>query len=300
MIPRPHEMLATKISGLAVDTAYKFNLILRTTGGTYSSPLVEARTHKMTELSGIAVTAGVLPDALRESLERAVERIGGKMVEGVRIDTTHFVCTAGAGAEWQRAVDMSIPVVRPEWVEGCEREGRIVGVRAYYLDANPKNRQVGSNPSIAGAGSGVGAAVVAAGGAAAPTSSRQSQVDLPERGRSESRPAPVGLGVRSNRSSEEVEGEPGPEVPPTPPPKSATMRLPTAAEAAAAAEEDEEPVSPVTGSEESDGTETDTPNERNKGKQREGEPQPEPEPHHQARVEDGSDEEEGDLEEVSL
>ena len=97
----------------------------------------------MTDLSGITVTPGVLPSPLRDSLSGAMERIGGKVADTVRIDTTHFVCTEGRGREWEKAVEMNIPVVRPEWIEGCEREGRIVGVRGYYLNADPKLRQVG-------------------------------------------------------------------------------------------------------------------------------------------------------------
>lgn len=147
VIPRAaqtgQEVLATKVSGLAVDTEYTFHLVLKTSAGTYQSEKLTVKTHKMTDLSGITVTPGILPPPLRESLSGAVERIGAKIVEGVRIDTTHFVCTEGRGRDWERAFEMNIPVVRPEWVEGCEREGRIVGVRGYYLNADPKLRQVG-------------------------------------------------------------------------------------------------------------------------------------------------------------
>ncbi|CCU83086.1 chitin biosynthesis protein CHS5 [Blumeria hordei DH14] len=143
-IPKPEVMTSTKISGLGIDTEYTFHLVLRTTAGTYSSDRVVVRTHKMTDLSGITVTAGVLPAQLRDSLSRAVERIGAKMADSVRIDTTHFVTTEGHGAAWEKAVEMNIPVVRPEWVEGCERGGRIVGVRQYYLDADPRQRQISS------------------------------------------------------------------------------------------------------------------------------------------------------------
>ena len=143
------EVLATKVSGLAVDTEYVFQLLLRTSAGTYSSEKLTVRTHKMTDLTGITVTPGVLPPPLRESLIGAVDRIGAKFVsEGVRIDTTHFVCTEGRGREWEKAVEMNIPVVRPEWVEGCEREGRIVGVRGYYLNADPRLRQVGQGAGM--------------------------------------------------------------------------------------------------------------------------------------------------------
>lgn len=122
-----------------------FHLVLRTSAGQYTSDKLVVRTHKMTDLSGITVTPGVLPAPLRESLTGAVDRIGGRIADTVRIDTTHFVCTEGRGREWEKAVETNIPIVRPEWVEGCEREGRIVGVRGYYLNADPRLRKVGQS-----------------------------------------------------------------------------------------------------------------------------------------------------------
>ncbi|KAH8684565.1 hypothetical protein BGZ60DRAFT_366554 [Tricladium varicosporioides] len=141
-IPRPTSMHTTKISGLAVDTEYTFQLVLRTSAGTFSSEKLVVKTHKMTDLSGITVTPGILPAQLRDSLTRAIGRIGAKMSDTVRIDTTHFVTTEGRGIAWEKAVEMNIPVVRPEWVEGCEKFGKIVGVRQYYLDADPRQRQM--------------------------------------------------------------------------------------------------------------------------------------------------------------
>jgi hypothetical protein len=145
-IPRPTEITSTKISGLAVDTEYTFHLVLKTSAGTYGSEKLTVRTHKMTELHGITVTPGVMPAALRESLAATIDQIGAKMIDTVRIDTTHFVCTEGRGESWEKAVEMNIPVVVPDWVKGCEREGRLVGVRGYYLNADPRLRQVG--PSV--------------------------------------------------------------------------------------------------------------------------------------------------------
>lgn len=88
----------------------------------------------MTDLSGITITTGILPATTRENLTRAVERIGAKIVDGVRIDTTHFVTTEGRGTAWEKAVENNIPVVRPEWVTACEQNGRILGVTKFYLD----------------------------------------------------------------------------------------------------------------------------------------------------------------------
>ncbi|KAJ5787804.1 hypothetical protein N7457_002794 [Penicillium paradoxum] len=142
-IPRPLETRSTKISGLAIHSEYSFYLVLRTTAGTYQSEILTCRTHKMTDLSGITVTTGVLDPQQKEALGAALDRIGGKMVDSVRIDTTHFVCTEGRGPLWEKAVSMNIPVVVPEWVDACETEGTIAGVRGYYLNADPKARQLG-------------------------------------------------------------------------------------------------------------------------------------------------------------
>lgn len=92
-----------------------------------------------------------MADELRESLERTVDTMGAKMIDNVCIDTTHFVCTEGRGPAWEKAVEINVPVVLPDWVKGCEREGRIVGVRGYYLNADPKLRQMGPTAGLGGA-----------------------------------------------------------------------------------------------------------------------------------------------------
>ena len=139
----PRDKLSTKISGLALDTEYTFHLVLRTSAGQYTSEKLTVKTHKMTDLSGITVTPGVMPGQLRDSLAVTINRIGAKMIDTVRIDTTHFVCIEPRGQAWERAVEMNVPVVVPDWIKGCEREGRVVGVRSYYLDADPAKRQIG-------------------------------------------------------------------------------------------------------------------------------------------------------------
>lgn len=146
-IPNPREVQSTKLSGLGVDTEYVFHLVLKTSAGTFSSDKLTVQTHKMTDLSGITITPGQMPGVMRESLQRSVERIGAKMADTVRIDTTHFVCTEGRGQAWEKAVENNIPVVVPDWVIGCERDGRIVGVRGYYLNADPRLRTVGQGPA---------------------------------------------------------------------------------------------------------------------------------------------------------
>lgn len=139
-------MHSTKISGLAVDTKYVFHLVLRTSAGTFTSEKVEVATHKMTDLSGITITTGILPASIKESLAETVERIGAKLADSVRIDTTHFVTTEGRGQAWEKAVESNIPVVRPEWVDACEKNGRILGVTKFYLDAMRPGPPVEESP----------------------------------------------------------------------------------------------------------------------------------------------------------
>lgn len=139
----PRDKLSTKISGLALDTEYTFYLVLRTSAGQYTSEKINVKTHKMTDLHGITITPGVMPSQLKDSLAETVNRMGAKMIDTVRIDTTHFVCTEARGQAWEKAKELNVPIVVPDWVKGCEREGRLVGVRGYYLDADPKLRQMG-------------------------------------------------------------------------------------------------------------------------------------------------------------
>ena len=148
-IPNPITHHSTKISGLAVDTEYTFHLVLRTSAGIFTSDKVTVRTHKMSDLSGITICPGSMSPSDRDMVADVIKRIGAKPLQDyVRIDTTHFICTEGRGQGWERAQEMNIPIVRPEWLEACEHEGRIVGVRNYYLTADPSARPPRSRPAV--------------------------------------------------------------------------------------------------------------------------------------------------------
>lgn len=141
-IPTPLKRTATKLSGLAIDTAYTFHLKLATTAGVFESEHITVRTHKMTDLTGITICVGTLSGSFsEEQLAKTAKKIGAKPLQSqVKLDTTHFICTEAEGPQFKRAQDLNIPVVRPEWLQACEAERRLVGVRAYYLNADPKLR----------------------------------------------------------------------------------------------------------------------------------------------------------------
>jgi hypothetical protein len=142
-IKNPFQKKNIKFSGLPIDTPYKFQLKLETSSGIYYSNLLEIRTHKMTDLSGITVCIGDIDyneeNFTLSDIEDAIKSIGAKPYSNqVKVDTTQFICTKNSGIEYQKAKNMNIPIIRPEWIKACQLERRIVGVNKFYLDTeNP-------------------------------------------------------------------------------------------------------------------------------------------------------------------
>lgn len=144
VIPCPLKTNTTKISGLSVDTDYEFELKLTTTSGQLWSQKVKTHTHKMTDMSGITACLGPLDPLLGISgaqVAQSLSQIGARpMQRKVAIDTTHFITNDVENdddPELIKAKNSNIPIVRPEWVRASEMERRIVGVRGFYLDADP-------------------------------------------------------------------------------------------------------------------------------------------------------------------
>lgn len=142
-IPSPLTNNSTKLSGLELNTEYSFQLVLRTTAGTFPSNLIRVRTHTITDTSGISVCFGNVQDeVLLENAKLALREMRAKWSDKIQIDTTHFVCTTPAatlsgaqatgnradapGVEYQRALQLSIPVVQPLWILACHSEKKYV------------------------------------------------------------------------------------------------------------------------------------------------------------------------------
>ncbi|EIW55419.1 uncharacterized protein TRAVEDRAFT_153802 [Trametes versicolor FP-101664 SS1] len=153
-IPAPLTNTSTKVSGLQLDTEYTFQLVLRTTAGVYPSNVLRIRTHTMSDTSGISVCFGTVEDEVAlENAKLALREMGAKWSDKIQIDTTHFVCTTpaatpsgaqasgaivtGPGVEYQKALQLSIPVVQPQWVLACLAEKKMMPIRPFYLGENP-------------------------------------------------------------------------------------------------------------------------------------------------------------------
>lgn len=147
-IPNPLQNTSTKLSGLDVGAEYAFHLVLKTTAGTLQSNTIRTKTHLMTDTSGISVCFGAVeggavtesaeadePVTQLEALARdLLQQMGAKASTKLQIDTTHYVCTSprarssaaagangqtGEGATYRKAMQLNIPIIRPEWVVAC-------------------------------------------------------------------------------------------------------------------------------------------------------------------------------------
>ncbi|KAH7906124.1 hypothetical protein BJ138DRAFT_1130104 [Hygrophoropsis aurantiaca] len=154
-IPNAHTNTSTKLSGLSVDNSYSFQLILRTSAGTFPSNIIRVRTHTIADTSGISVCFGTVGDeVMLENAKLALREMRAKWSDKIQIDTTHFVCTTpavtpsgaqasggntntGPGVEYQRALQLSIPVVQPQWILACHSEKRMVPIAGFYLGVTP-------------------------------------------------------------------------------------------------------------------------------------------------------------------
>ena len=135
-IPSPLATKLTKLSGLSIDLTYRFQLLLRCTAGMLYSNEIEVQTLKLTDLNGLRIATGILSSPQIESINSILEKVGAPPSEGkIDLSTTHFITSVGQGVDWENAKKANIPIVRVEWLQECQRSGRLIGVRNYYLDA---------------------------------------------------------------------------------------------------------------------------------------------------------------------
>ncbi|KAI8371893.1 hypothetical protein BD560DRAFT_328921 [Blakeslea trispora] len=131
----PSDTNFIKLSGLAVDQEFQFHIVIKTTAGEYKSNIIEARTHKMENLTGIRVAFGLFeePEPALTELKDLLNRIGASYTDEVNAETTHLLAQLPGGANYDRAVHHSIPIVKPEWLVQCDRNKKIQPALPYYI-----------------------------------------------------------------------------------------------------------------------------------------------------------------------
>jgi len=167
-IPSPLQNFSTKLSGLDINTDYSFRLVMRTSAGIFQSNLINVRTHTMTDTSGISVCFGNVQDSvLLENAKLALQEMQAKWSDKIQIDTTHFVCTSPAatptgaqtsgsissapGVEYQRALQLSIPIVQPQWILACyaeKKNGTHFGILSRYYSVHSNELSTVHTPAV--------------------------------------------------------------------------------------------------------------------------------------------------------
>lgn len=125
---------SVKLSGLDVNHDYEIYLAIRTSAGTFTSNSVRVKTHTMENLTGIHVAFGKFSNEKDVPiLIELLKRIGAKYSEDVTIDNTHLVCNIPRGSKYEKASELNIPIVSPEFLKACETLGKIQPVGSYYV-----------------------------------------------------------------------------------------------------------------------------------------------------------------------
>ncbi|OAJ37008.1 hypothetical protein BDEG_21088 [Batrachochytrium dendrobatidis JEL423] len=130
----PANALSTsaKLSGLDVAQEYDIWIVLRTSAGSFTSNKLQVKTHSMDNLTGLNPSFGSLSkDSDVDTLIELLDRIGAKYTDDLTSDNTHLVCTVPKGPKYERALELNIPIVTPEFLKACELQQKGLHLSMY-------------------------------------------------------------------------------------------------------------------------------------------------------------------------
>ncbi|KAL2913511.1 hypothetical protein HK105_206971 [Polyrhizophydium stewartii] len=125
---------SVKLSGLDVSHEYEIWVVLRTSAGNFTSNKLRVKTHSMDNLTGLNPSFGTFSnDAEIETLIELLARIGASYTDDLSTDNTHLVCTLPKGPKYEKALELNIPVVSPEFLKACEQQQKVMPAHTFYL-----------------------------------------------------------------------------------------------------------------------------------------------------------------------
>jgi hypothetical protein len=127
---------SVKLSGLDMNHEYELWIVVRTSAGSFPSNKECIRTHNIDNLTGLNPTFGLFNNpADAAELTEIISRIGASYTEDLSTDNTHLVCTLPRGPKFERAQELNIPIVSPEFFKACEANGKIMPSHLFYMQA---------------------------------------------------------------------------------------------------------------------------------------------------------------------
>ncbi|KAH6568549.1 hypothetical protein BASA50_001182 [Batrachochytrium salamandrivorans] len=125
---------SAKLSGLDVAQEYEVWVVLRTSAGSFTSNKLHIKTHAMDNLTGLNPSFGTLSkDSDLDALTELLARIGARYTDDLTTDNTHLICTVPKGPKYERAMELNIPVVTPEFLKACELQKKVMPSHTFYL-----------------------------------------------------------------------------------------------------------------------------------------------------------------------
>ncbi|KAI8921787.1 BRCT domain-containing protein [Entophlyctis helioformis] len=125
---------SAKLSGLDVSHEYEIWVVLRTSAGSFTSNKLQVKTHAMDNLTGLNPSFGTFSnDSEVEVLTELLARIGASYTDDLTTDNTHLVCSVPRGPKYERAKELNIPIVSPEFLKACEQQRKVMPAHSFYV-----------------------------------------------------------------------------------------------------------------------------------------------------------------------
>lgn len=126
---------STKLTGLEVEQEYEIWIVVRTSAGEYPSSKIRVKTHSMDNLTGLNPCFGTFAsDTEIQPLVEIVERVGASYTDDLSSDNTHLICTVARGPKYEKALELNIPIVSPEFLKACEQQQKIMPSHSFYIN----------------------------------------------------------------------------------------------------------------------------------------------------------------------
>ncbi|OBA27832.1 hypothetical protein HANVADRAFT_30617, partial [Hanseniaspora valbyensis NRRL Y-1626] len=130
-----------KLTGLNISSKHVFQLRIDTSNGIYSSEMMLAETLSSNDLSGFNICVGALSDGNTtfDDIKAVADALSiSQLSRQCNEDTTHYITDTVDDENEEHdlqlnvAKNLNIPIVKPNWLQGCLKEKQLLGVKKFY------------------------------------------------------------------------------------------------------------------------------------------------------------------------
>jgi hypothetical protein len=123
-----------KLGGLLISTEYEVYIVLKTSAGSFASNKIVAKTLAMDDLKSLHISFGAFSDEGDIDSSLAIlEKYGASFSEEITAENSHLICTIPKGPKYEKALELNIPCVTPEFLKECENNSLIQPSNLFYV-----------------------------------------------------------------------------------------------------------------------------------------------------------------------